>query len=82
MSKSRAVPPLEPKRCALCGGMLGERRPVFLIAENTGAILGRYHAGCAAKLVEAHRGKDEMPGPNAAEELGHTLIAREETLPW
>lgn len=82
MSRNRSVPPLQPKRCAFCDGILSERRPPFVVALPNGMIYGRYHAGCAEKLVLAHKGKKiQLPLPGEIVGVDH-LEAREERLPW
>lgn len=82
MSKSRAVPPLEPKRCAHCGGVLSERRPVFLVGHPSGRIVGPFHAGCAEHMVLAARQHHAEVGEVIATEYGTWPSRREETLPW
>lgn len=67
--------------CAFCGHGIPEQRPVYLVGERFGNIVGPYHAGCAEKLVLVHKGKPEMPRPNASQVYGTFPSRREETLP-
>jgi hypothetical protein len=70
------------KTCAFCGGLIPEKRPVFLVAEASGGILGPYHAGCAERLALAHKGAKSngaIPGTHQGRII---LPPREETLPW
>ena len=39
-----------PRVCARCKGPISESRPVFLVYDNGGRIVGPYHAGCAARV--------------------------------
>lgn len=82
MSRKVAGKVYHQRQCAYCRGGIADVRPVFVVAQTDGRILGPFHAGCAAKLVEqAKRGAEW--GPMEAENLGQIVPkAREETLPW
>lgn len=71
-----------PRECHYCGRDIDEMRPVFLVAEVSGRILGPFHAECAATIVERQRDlapKAKLPGT----EFGRVLPnARQEELPW
>jgi len=63
MSRARKVH--KTRYCAFCDAPLVETRPVFLVGDTNGNILGPFHAGCAARLALAHKGKPnpiELPG--------------------
>lgn len=70
------------RECAYCHGGIAEQRPVFLLASETGAIMGPFHAGCAEKLKLAVNQLREMPDVPGATNYGTILKPREETLPW
>lgn len=82
MSKSRAVPPLEPRLCAWCKGVLSDRRPPFLIMSPSGNVVGEFHAGCAERLILEAERRPETNWLKGYREYGRALPAREETLPW
>lgn len=75
----RVAPPVV---CAFCGHPLAPQKPRCMVVGDGGKIWGYYHAGCAEKLVLAHKGtgiQRELPGV----EVGAVIPpAREETLPW
>lgn len=67
--------------CNWCHAGISEQRPVFLVGNPAGQILGPFHAGCAERLkIEAHRIK-EMPNSGRYDVLGTWPSIREETLP-
>lgn len=70
------------RECAYCHGGIAEQRPVFLVHTPSGAIVGPYHAGCAAKEVEAAKkaGPASWEPTTKVERFGQ--MPREETLPW
>jgi len=39
-----------PRVCARCKGPISESRPVFLVSDHGGKIVGPYHAGCAERV--------------------------------
>lgn len=45
--------------CASCARLLVEQRPVFLVGDTDGRILGPYHASCAERLVIGRKFKDK-----------------------
>jgi len=48
--------------CAKCKGALRETRPVFLVSDGSGRIVGPYHASCAAAISESARARNRR-GP-------------------
>lgn len=82
MTRRKSAAPKPLRVCLICQGPMPERRPVFVVADTSGMILGPFHSGCAAKLVErARSGQAMREGP--FELMGKLpLPAREETLPW
>lgn len=67
--------------CLWCKGGIATTRPVFLVTDYGGRILGPFHAGCAERLkIQAER----MGFDSAAQkwdQLGTWPTRREETLP-
>jgi len=49
--------PAGPRICRRCQLPLAERRPVFLVGLTGGKIVGPLHAGCAERIVLAHKRK-------------------------
>jgi len=47
----------DPRSCAHCRQPLTERRPVWLVGNTDGHIVGPYHAACAAQTVEDRRAR-------------------------
>lgn len=80
--KSRAVPPLEPKRCCGCGGVMSERRPVYLVGDRSGRIVGPWHAGCAEKAYQTWQKEHGLPVTPLPPMIYGQMPPREETLPW
>lgn len=71
-----------PRVCARCKGPISEIRPVFLIADNGGKIVGPYHAGCAER-VKLDNQREVVQGSLSDEFWG--MIASkptEEGEPW
>ena len=58
--------------CAFCGFPLVETRPVFLTLQPDQRITGPLHAGCAERLVLAHR-KHKLPVASLYETFGHVV---------
>jgi hypothetical protein len=78
--KRRGV--LAERACQYCGRDIPHERPVFLIAEEGGKIVGPFHAQCAAHVVarqQASKAKGMLPGM----EFGRVVpnVSQEE-LPW
>lgn len=67
--------------CKMCGHGVPEQKPVYLIMDSSGMILGPLHSGCAWKLSERiKRGEAVLEGP--FDIYGKRVLpAREETLP-
>lgn len=79
----RRHPAVKPQRkCALCGAGIAEQRPVFLVASFLGAIVGPYHAGCAARFMMAAERGESIPNALPLEKFGSWPSRREETIPW
>lgn len=56
--RRRRKPGDRPGRyCASCARLLLEHRPVFLVGDTDGRILGPYHASCAERLAIGRRYK-------------------------
>ncbi len=70
-----------PRTCAACKGLLAEQRPVFLVGMPSGGIVGPFHAGCAAKLVDKAKRKVGQPPPTTYQQLGFWPSQRKDTLP-
>lgn len=72
----------KPIDCEFCGQPLAPQKPRCMIVGDDGVIRGYFHAGCAEKLVLAHKAKavqHELVGF----EVGLVIPKpREETLPW
>jgi hypothetical protein len=78
MKRKTAGRKAPPRECHYCGRLLEVDRPVFLVAQVSGRILGPFHAECAAVVVERQRdlvGDAKLPGmdfgrvvPNARQE--------------
>lgn len=83
MTKHRQPPvKAEPRECHYCGKDIHVDRPVFLVAEVSGRILGPFHPQCAGVVVDRQRDlnpKQKLPGM----EFGRVVPnARQEELPW
>lgn len=70
------------RECAWCHGGIASDRPVFLVAEKSGGIVGPFHAGCAARLAMEAKKHPDHNWVEGAASFGKVLPAREETLPW
>lgn len=70
------------RECSLCHGLMTEKRPVFLLQQPSGSIMGPYHSGCAAKLAMLYAKSDERAkkAVEGAEVFGYSRP--EENMPW
>lgn len=59
MTSKPAQQKVEPRTCHFCGREIPDEKPVFLVAQVSGRIVGPFHADCAASIVE--RQKDLAP---------------------
>jgi len=50
MKRQTAGRVARPRVCARCKGLISESRPVYLVFDNGGKIVGPYHAGCAERI--------------------------------
>jgi hypothetical protein len=48
---------VQPRPCSRCRKPLTERRPVWLVGNTDGHIVGPYHAACAAQTVDERRAR-------------------------
>lgn len=72
----------KPIDCKFCGQPLAPQKPRCMVVGDDGTILGYFHAGCAEKLVLAHKAvgvQAEIPGVQVGQVIPKP---REETLPW
>ena len=82
MSHKTAGRVSRPRVCARCKGPISESRPVFLVYDRGGKIVGPYHAGCAERVNLD--GKSAMsPGELMPEVFGQIVPKpTEEEEPW
>lgn len=82
MTRRKPGPSHHQRICAWCHAGIAEKRPVFLVRDGGGTIVGPYHAGCAERVVldAKKRELDDTWYPKGSEVFGR--IPREETLPW
>lgn len=71
-----------PRRgCLECGHPLAPQRPVFLVGEPSGRIMGPFHAGCAERVVLRAKKKKKAEELSAIHQLGIWPSRREEEVP-
>lgn len=69
------------RQCAWCHTGISDRRPVFLVSDGTGQIVGPFHAGCAERLRLEVKKKGAAALGNGDSYHLWGRIPREETLP-
>lgn len=69
------------RECLYCHHPLSEKRPLFLVCEPGGRILGPFHHGCGTRLVDHARKHPTSNWLQGAVEYGTWPTRREETLP-
>lgn len=67
--------------CVQCQGLIPEQKPVYLVGTPSGRIIGPFHSGCAAHVVEGVKRGRRAVGETMAEDYGTWPSRREETLP-
>lgn len=80
-SISRSAYFRKQRECLWCKAGISEQRPVFLVADDSGAILGPFHAGCAERLKLQKKRNPDSNLLKGAAEFGTWPSVREETLP-
>lgn len=66
--------------CLECNHPLAPYRPVFLVGEPSGRIMGPFHAGCAEKVVLRAKKKKGPEELSAFNQLGFWPSRREDEL--
>lgn len=69
------------RECLYCHAGIAQQRPVFLVSDTSGQILGPFHAGCAERLKLKVKGAGVGQPQDPANVLGDWPSRREETLP-
>lgn len=69
------------RTCAFCGHGIPDLRPVYLVGEPGGRIVGPFHSGCAWKVTEKLKHSPTELEKAAWSRLGMWPTRREETLP-
>lgn len=69
------------RQCLWCHAGIAETRPVFLVTDYGGRILGPFHAGCAERLKLQATKQPDTNWLKGAAEYGTWPTVREETLP-
>lgn len=69
------------RQCLRCKAGISQTRPVFLVADRGGQILGPFHAGCAEALKLEVKRLGMAPGATRTNTFGTWPSIREETLP-
>lgn len=67
--------------CLWCKAGIAATRPVFLVTDYGGRILGPFHAGCADRLKMQAAKQPDTNWLKGAAEFGTWPTVREETLP-
>lgn len=73
--------PGKQRQCLWCHAGIAETRPVFLVTDYGGRILGPFHAGCAERLKMQAAKQPDTNWLKGAAEYGTWPTVREETLP-
>lgn len=82
MSDQKAPDFRKQRQCIWCSGLIAQSRPVYLVRNEDGCIIGPFHAGCAERMkIEA--AKIDPKNPSLMPRVyGQWPSRREETLPW
>lgn len=81
MTAKRGSGNAKQRQCIWCSGLIAQSRPVFLVRNEDGCIIGPFHSGCAERLkLEAQ--KIDPKNPSLMPRVyGAWPSRREETLP-
>lgn len=69
------------RECIYCHHPIADKRPLFLVCNTDGQILGPFHHGCGTRLVDHARRTPTSNWLKGAVEYGQWPTRREETLP-
>lgn len=69
------------RKCAFCGHGIPDLKPVYLVGEPGGRIVGPFHSGCAEKVTYRLKHSPTEIEQSEWSQLGVWPTRREETLP-